>query len=196
MWGDEAPLKVVRERMKLLMEIHHQELRPRELTAREGELLLSQGEEARSVLLLVEGRVAVQLRQPDQQPHTLAVIEAEELLGEMGLFGTGRHSTDVRVVGGEARLVEVNGDEFLRTLLFDVDLAMELLALVSQRCMRSTEVIGLLLDGIAAAHRGDQEELQRFKAAATPLDHCLAAAADRLVDLGQRVSGRRNAPAS
>jgi CRP-like cAMP-binding protein len=196
MWGDEASLRLVRERMKLLMEIHHQELRPRQRTAREGELLLSQGEEARSVLLLVEGRVAVQLRQLDQQPHTLAVIEAEELLGEMGLFGTGRHSTDVRVVGGDARLVEVNGDEFLRTLLFDVDLAIELLALVSQRCMRSNEVIGLLLDGITAAERGDQAQLERFSAAVQPLDHGLARAADHLRALGEAINGRRNAPAS
>lgn len=195
MWGDELPLKLVRERMKLLLEIHHQELRPQERTAREGELLLSQGEEARSVLLLVEGRVAVQLRQSDQRPHTLAVIEAEELLGEMGLFGTGQHSTDVRVVGGDARVVEVNGDEFLRTLLFDVDLAMELLALVSQRCMRSTQVIGLLLDGIAAAQGGDAAQLASFKAAAAPLDHCLATAADRLCQLGA-ISGRRSEPAA
>lgn len=194
MWGDRAAVRVVQERMQLLLESHHQELRPLQRRFEAGELVLRQGEPARSVLLLTKGRVAIQLRQLQEPPHTLAVVEAEELLGEMGLFGSGVHSADVRVIDGPAELVEINGDEFMRTLLFDVDLAMELLGLVSQRCARSNEVIGLLLSGIAAAHRGDGRASGAIGAALEPMDHCLAKAADRLQELGQ-LSGRRSAPA-
>ncbi len=185
MWGDEPQLKVVRERIKLLLKIHHDELKPISRLAAAGELLMRQGEPADSLMLLTRGKVAIQIRLLEPQPHTLAVIEAEEVLGEMGLFGSGHHSADVRVVEGPAELVEVSGDSFLRTMLFDVDLAMELLALVSQRCMRSNEVIGLLLDGIAAAHRGDRLQLTALSQEIGPLNYCLSKAVERLVAIGQ-----------
>ncbi|NQV10894.1 MAG: cyclic nucleotide-binding domain-containing protein [Cyanobacteria bacterium] len=185
MWGDEPQLKILRERIKLLLKIHHAELEPVQRQASQGELLMHQGDPATSLMLLTRGKVAIQIRLLEPRPHTLAVVEAEELLGEMGLFGTGSHSADVRVVEGPAELIEVSGDNFLKTLLFDVDLAMEMLSLVSQRCKSSNEVIGLLLDGIAAAHRGDTAQMAAIASAIRPLDYCLSLAADRLVELGE-----------
>lgn len=184
MWGDEPQLKVVRQRMQLLLDIHHEELAPVHREAAMGELLMRQGAPADSLMLLTKGKVAIQIRLTEPEPHTLAVIEAEELLGEMGLFGSGQHSADVRVVEGPAELVEVSVDNFLKTLLFDIDLAMEMLALVSQRCMRSNEVIGLLLDGIAASERGDTEQLRRLESEIKPLNYCLSKAMDRLLVIG------------
>jgi CRP/FNR family transcriptional regulator, cyclic AMP receptor protein len=153
---------------------------------------MRQGDPAESLMLLTRGKVAIQIRLTEAEPHTLAVIEAEELLGEMGLFGSGQHSADVRVVEGPAELVEVSGDNFLKTLLFDVDLAMEMLALVSQRCMRSNVVIGLLLDGIAASERGDTDQLGRLETEIKPLNYCLSKAMDRLQVMGR---GRSRQPA-
>jgi CRP-like cAMP-binding protein len=191
MWGDEPQLKVVRERMKLLLDIHHEELAPVRRQADVGELLMRQGQTADSLMLLTRGKVAIQIQLIEAEPHTLAVIEAEELLGEMGLFGSGQHSADVRVVEGPAELVEVSGDNFLKTLLFDIDLAMEMLALVSQRCMRSNQVIGLLLDGIAASERGDTDQLGRLATEIEPLNYCLSKAMDRLLAIGH---GRSSQP--
>lgn len=191
MWGDEPQLKVVRERMKLLLDIHHDELAPVIRHAAIGDLVMRQGEPAVSLMLLTKGKVAIQIRLTEPEPHTLAVIEAEELLGEMGLFGSSQHSADVRVVEGPAELVEVSGDNFLKTLLFDIDLAMEMLALVSQRCMRSNEVIGLLLDGIAASERGDTDQLSRLETEFQPLNYCLSKAMDRLLVIGH---GRSSQP--
>ena len=85
MWGMESQRRLVRERMKLLLEAHDSEIEPVELTAEPGELLLRQGEPAKRILLLTEGSVAIQVRQSDGLSHTLAIVEAEELLGEMGL---------------------------------------------------------------------------------------------------------------
>ena len=195
MWDDDRQRASVRERFKLLLASHRDELAPIQRSAAAGELLLHQGGEARSLLLLTRGRVAVELRPAGEQPHTLMVLEAEELLGEMGLFGDGRHSTDVRVVDGPAELIEVDGDGFLRAMLFDIDLAMELLALLSQRCQRSNTVIGLLLDGIGAASQGDRGTLKAITAALQPLTPGLAAAALSLLGFQAAGSGGREPPA-
>lgn len=188
MWGDEAELKVVRERMKLLLDIHRQELAPTRRIASEGELLMRQGEPAERLILLTRGKVAIQLHLLDPEPHTLAVIEAEELLGEMGLFGNGTHAADVRVVEGPAELIEVCSDNVMKTLLFDVDLVMELLALVSQRCLHNNTLIGLLLDGIAAAHRGNPAQVEALRSKYGPLTYCVSKAVTRLEEIAVRRS--------
>lgn len=180
MWDDERQRASVRERFKLLLASHRDELAPVPRTAAPGELLLRQGSPARNLLLLTSGRVAVELHPAGEEPHTLMHLEAEELLGEMGLFGNGQHSTDVRVVDGPAELIEVDGDGFLRAMLFDIDLAMELLGLLSQRCQRSNAVIGLLLDGISAAADADGAALRAITDEMTPVNAGLARAAQRL----------------
>lgn len=183
MWDDARQRASVRERFKLLLASHRDELAPVPRTAEPGDLLLQQGAPARRLLLLTTGRVAVELRPAGEQPHTLMVLEAEELLGEMGLFGNGLHSTDVRVVDGPAELIEVDGDGFLRAMLFDTDLAMELLGLLSQRCQRSNAVIGLLLDGISAAADADGAALQAIAREMAPVNAGLARAAEHLQTL-------------
>ncbi len=180
MWDDARQRASVRERFKLLLASHRDELAPVPRTAEPGELLLRQGSQARNLLLLTSGRVAIELQPAGGQPHTLMLLEAEELLGEMGLFGNGQHSTDVRVVDGPAELIEVEGDGFLRAMLFDIDLAMELLGLLSQRCQRSNAVIGLLLDGISAAADADGEALRAITSEMAPVNPGLARAAQRL----------------
>ena len=180
MWDDARQRASVRERFKLLLDSHRDELAPVPRRAQQGELLIRQGAPARSMLLLTSGRVAIELQPAGGQPHTLMLLEAEELLGEMGLFGNGQHSTDVRVVDGPAELIEVEGDGFLRAMLFDIDLAMELLGLLSQRCQRSNAVIGLLLDGISAAADADGEALRAITSEMAPVNPGLARAAQRL----------------
>ena len=191
MWGDEQQRTVVRERFKGLLDSHRAELAPVARQALEGDLVLAQGDRARSLLLLTEGQVAIQLRHRDNSPHTLTVLEAEELLGEKGLFGDGFHSADVRVVAGPAQLIEVDSDAVLRAMLFDADLAMAMLTLLSQRCQGGNAVIGLLLDAITSAAQGDAAALAAITERLRHLDHSLAAAAAQLVTL----SGRRSAPA-
>ena len=180
MWDDARQRASVRERFKLLLASHRDELAPVPRRAQQGELLIRQGAPARSMLLLTSGRVAIELQPAGGQPHTLMLLEAEELLGEMGLFGNGQHSTDVRVVDGPAELIEVEGDGFLRAMLFDIDLAMELLGLLSQRCQRSNAVIGLLLDGISAAADADGKALRAITSEIAPVNPGLARAAQHL----------------
>jgi len=184
MWGLESQLSVVRERMKLLLASHGNDLTAREHIAEEGELLMEQGAIAERILLLMEGTVAVQLKQGENQPHTLAIVEAEEILGEMGLFGNGVHSADVRVINGPAKLIAVDGNEMLQAMLFDADLTIEILALICQRCLKSNQIMGLLLDGISAVQAGDREQLTRSCEALRAYSHSMALAAEHLESIG------------
>lgn len=185
MWGIETQRTMVRERMKLLLAAHDSDIVTETFNAEAGELLLRQGEPAKRVLLLTAGSVAIQIRQNDETPHTLAVVEAEELLGEMGLFGNGLHSADVRVLGGPATLVAVAGDHLLQAMLFDTDLSIELLRLSSQRCLQGNELVGHLLDGIQAAASGDHSLLAQSCSALRQHRHSIAEAADQLEALQQ-----------
>ena len=155
MWGQEPQLQRVRERLKLLLATHANALHPKSLHAKPGELLLKQDAAAKHLLLLTQGKVAIEIQQQGQSPHTLTVIEAEALLGEMGLFGDGTHSADVRVVDGPAELLQINGNDLLQALIYDSELLIELLALMSERVRNTNKVITLLLDGINGACKGD-----------------------------------------
>ena len=183
MWGFESQRTIVRERMKLLLAAHNSEIAPEPFTAEPGDLLLEQGASAERLLLLTEGSVAIQVRQGDGPSHTLAIVEAEELLGEMGLFGNGVHSADVVVVGGPAQLLAVNGDQLLQSMLFDADLSFEMLRLISQRCLQSNALVGLLLDGISAAHAGDRNNLEQICAMLQEQKHSIAESSERLLQL-------------
>jgi len=155
MWGQEPQLQRVRERLKSLLATHANELQPVSVYAKQGELLLKQDAPAEHLLLLTRGKVAIQIQHHDQSPHTLTVVEAKAVLREMGLFGDGTHSTDVRVVDGPAELLQVSSDDLLKALIYDSELLIELLSLVSERVRNVNNGISLLLDGINAAYKGE-----------------------------------------
>ena len=88
MWDDDRQRASVRDRFKLLLASHRDELAPVQRAAQEGELLLTQGAPARSMLLLTAGRVAVEVRPAGGTPHTLLQLEAEELLVQQNYLYT------------------------------------------------------------------------------------------------------------
>jgi len=76
---------------------------------------------------------------------------------EMGLFEPASNSATCGCGGTGRAEIEVSGGQLPQNPCFfaTIDLPSEMLSLVSQRCKsRATGLIGLLLDGIAAAHRG------------------------------------------
>lgn len=185
MWGDEPQLQAFRERLKLLLEAHQQELNPKRINAAEGDVLFRQGEPVDTLLLLTSGKVAVEVHQGNER-HTLAVVEALELLGEVGFFANGRHYADFRVVDGPAELLAMPGEDLLRAMLFDSDLAVEMLALVSERCRRGNRVIGLLLSGIEAVHDNETERLEQTTQELGGIHFCIAKASRQLQRLHQQ----------
>ncbi len=183
MWGIEAQRTIVRERMKLLLAAHDSNIVAETFEATKGTLLMRQGDAAERVLLLTKGTVAIQVRQDGAEPSTLTVVEAEELLGELGLFGHGHHTADVQVIDGPAEVIAIAKDQLLQAMLFDSDLAIEMLQLSSQRCLQGNAVVGLLLDGITAAEHHNDALLQRTCAALREHGHSIALAADQLETL-------------
>ena len=177
---------MLKERLKLLLEAHHNELKPEVRQIAPGTLLMRQGEKASELMLLTSGRVEIQLCQESNHIcHTLTVIEAEELLGEMALFGIGEHSADVRVVETTAEVVVVDGSRCLKAMLYDVDIAMEMLAIISQRCIESNNIIRKLLEGIEAAKAGEGERLEDACESIRTHGYSLTAAADTLMSIAE-----------
>jgi CRP-like cAMP-binding protein len=101
----------------------------------------------------------------------------------MGLFGDGQHSADVKVLDQPAQLLAVDADQLLKAMLFDADMAIEMLVLTSQRCLQANELVGLLLDGIHAAHAGDASQLEHTCTELRKRNHSIAWAADQLQEL-------------
>ncbi|KGG25308.1 Cyclic nucleotide-binding domain [Prochlorococcus sp. MIT 0703] len=114
------------------------------------------------------------------------MVEAEAILGEMGLFGGGTHSTDVRVVDGPAELLQVCGDDLLKALIYDSELLIELLSLVSQRACNANKGITLLLDSINAAYKGDDILLDKMLTELTSLNHYISQTAQQLKKLDKK----------
>ena len=185
MWGDEPQLQALRERLKLLLVTHQQELSPATVIASEGDVLLRQGDPVETLLLLTKGRVAVDIHHGDEL-HTLAEMEAVELLGEVGFFANGKHYADFRVVDGPAELLAIPGPELLQAMLFDTDLVVEMLSLVSERCRRGNQVIALLISGIDAVYDDANERVTKTTEALGDVHFCIAKASQQLQQLHQQ----------
>ena len=185
MWGDEPQLQVFRERLRLLLAAHQQELNPEKVIAAEGDVLFHQGDSVETLMLLTQGRVAVDVHHGDQI-HTLAEVEAVELLGEVGFFANGKHYADFRVVEGPAELLAIPGQALLQAMLFDTDLVVEMLSLVSERCRRGNQVIAMLVSGIEAVHDDAQDRVEQAAAELGGIHFCVAKASKQLQQLRQR----------
>jgi CRP/FNR family cyclic AMP-dependent transcriptional regulator len=178
----------LKETLKLLLDAHEQELQPEYRQVGSGTLLLRQGEISNKLVLLTAGTVEVQLRSNVQsRPHTLARVEAEQLLGEMALFGNAPHSADVRVVDGEAEVLILDGDRCLQAMLYDVEIAIEMLEVISQRCLRSNTLVAGLLDGLVALNNAPTEALTTACDQLNLHGHGLQDAAQILEGLAQRL---------
>ena len=84
-------------------------MRPRD--APEGRILWREGDEAKWMMLIVEGLVSVSLRLPGDRAVELNTLGAGEMLGEIPLLDGGRHSATARVVE-PARLLSLSRADF------------------------------------------------------------------------------------
>ena len=148
-----------RQRLQLLLESHIDELKAKKLQPPLNSGVIEQGSRATRILIVSQGRLAVEQQLPGQAMRTLAEVGPGDLLGEMALFGGGEHSARVRVVEEPTELLSIERAAVLDALLFDGDLSAELLHMSSERCRQSNQMIGLLLDGLEACAANDAEAL-------------------------------------
>ena len=159
-----------------------QEFSPQKVTAAEGEVLFRQGESVETLMLLTHGSVAVDIHHGDEL-HTLAEVEAVELLGEIRFFANGKHCADFPIVNDDAELLAIPGQALLQSMLSDTDLAVEMLSVVSERCRRANQVIAHLLSGINATYDDSPERIEQFTTEFGGIHFCVSKASRQLRQL-------------
>ena len=151
-------------RLRTLLQTHLKLLEPELLRPDPDAVLIEQGEVADSLLLVQQGRLAIEIHQNDHPPRTIAEVGAGAVLGEMALFGFGetRHGARVRVLDAGTEILRFSREALHAAVLFDAELAAEMLLVSSERCRNSNRMINLLLDGIDATAHGDASALTRI----------------------------------
>ena len=148
-------------RLRHLIQTHQQLLEPELLHPDRGAVLIEQDQIADSLLLVRRGRLAVEIHQNGHATRTIAEVSAGAVLGEMALFGFGepRHGARVRVLDASTEILRFSREALHSAILFDAELAAEMLLVSSERCRSSNQTINQLLDGIDATARGDAAAL-------------------------------------
>ena len=180
----------VNRRLRHLLQTHLKQLEPELLHPETDAVLIEQGDVADSLFLVQKGRLAIEIHQNGHASRTIAEVGAGAILGEMALFGIGetRHGARVRVVDISTEILRFSRGALQSSILFDAELAAEMLLISSERCRNSNQMINLLLDGIDATSRGDatslasicstlREGADSMEQAAAQLEHLLKVAA-------------------
>ena len=147
----------INRRLQTLLQTHLKLLEPELLRPEPDAVLIEQGEIANSLLLVQRGHLAIDIQRNGHPSRTIAQVGAGAVLGEMALFGIGetRHSARVRVLDAGTEILRFSREALHSAVLFDAELAAEMLLVSSERCRNSNRMINLLLDGIDATTRGD-----------------------------------------
>ena len=153
-------MEVMRSRLRLLLDVHMDQLQPEILRPGLDEVVIEQGAVAESLLLVNQGRLAVEVNQSAAPMRTLAVVKAGDLLGEMALFGDGHHTARVRVIDTPAELLRISRDALLQAVLFDSELTAAILELSLERCHSSNRWTSLLLSAISACAESNAPALE------------------------------------
>ncbi len=184
MESDQTRDRHVKGRLRMLIATHLQTLPHERITPPVGTVVLEQGAPAERVLLIEAGEVCIHRQEAGGAAQLIATAGAGELLGEMTLIGDPHHSATVSVSRGPAELLAVQTDHLLQAALYDSDLVMELLALSSARCRRTSGQLALMLEALAAVLARDQPTLrrccQKLSSTADPAMHRAAGLLDAL----------------
>ena len=175
----------INRRLWHLLQIHLKQLEPELLQPESNAVLIEQGDVADSLLLVQQGRLAIEINQNGNASRTIAEVGAGAVLGEMALFGIGEthHGARVRVLDANTEILRFSRVALHSAVLFDAELAAEMLLVSSERCRNSNSMINLLLDGIDASSRGDATSLASISRTLRQGPESMGQAADQLEHL-------------
>ncbi len=114
---------------------------------RDGEVIIRQGEVGDCMYVIQEGRVQI-IAEKDGQDIRLAVRQAGDLIGEMAVFERDVRSATVRALG-EARVLSVDANAFLRRVHEDPSIAYRLVQIMSRRIRDLSAALAQLTAGSA-----------------------------------------------
>ena len=123
-------------------------MRPRDAPA--GEVLWRAGDEAKAMILIVEGHVSVMLHLPGERDVELTTLGPGELLGEMPLLDGGSHSATARVME-PTRLLSLSRADFASLVSRGHPTAFALKRRIAQlACSRLRLQLAILADTLRA----------------------------------------------
>lgn len=102
--------------------------------------LFSQGDKGDSMYLIESGRVRISIRDDDKQELTLAELAQGDFFGEMAIIDGRQRSADASVLE-DARLAILSRADFLRFVRTKPDVALEMLAALTDRLRRTDELL-------------------------------------------------------
>ena len=109
--------------------------------------IIREDEPGLSLFIVRSGVVDVILEQPDATPVTLSTLRSHEFFGEMSLFDGKPRSATV-VAREHSTIVEITRDILLTKISKHPDIALKILAQMSQRIRRSDEIVKQFADRI------------------------------------------------
>ena len=115
----------------------------------DGETIIRQGDPADCMYVIQAGQVEVIVERPDGEVR-LAVLEAGDVIGEMGLFSTAPRSASVRALGA-VRVLRIDKRAFLKRVHEDPSIAFRILQKMAERIRDlNDEVVRLSTQGCAS----------------------------------------------
>jgi len=109
--------------------------------------IIREDEPGLSLFIVRSGTVDVVLEQPTGTPVTLSTLRSQEFFGEMSLFDGKPRSATV-IAREHSTIVEITRDILLTEISKHPDIALKMLAQMSQRIRRSDEIVKQFADQI------------------------------------------------
>lgn len=109
---------------------------------RDGDTIIRQGDAGSSMYVIQEGEVEV-LRLHNGHTVRLAVLGQGDIFGESSLFGNEKRSATVRALG-DARIITVDKNIFLRRLQEDLTLAFRVFQTMAARLNQTNAELTVL----------------------------------------------------
>ncbi|HEU4766368.1 MAG TPA: DUF1003 domain-containing protein [Pyrinomonadaceae bacterium] len=102
--------------------------------------LFNQGDSGDAMYLIESGRVRISIRDADKHELTLAELAQGDFFGEMAIIDGRQRSADARVLE-DARLAILSRADFLRFVRTKPDVALEMLAALTDRLRRTDDLL-------------------------------------------------------
>jgi len=102
--------------------------------------LFRQGDKGDAMYLIESGRVRISIRDDDKQELTLAELAQGDFFGEMALIDGRQRSADAKVIE-DATFAILSRDDFLGFVRSNPDVALEMLAALTDRLRRTDELL-------------------------------------------------------
>jgi len=109
-----------------------------------GNILFAEGDDGDHLYVILEGKLKLGTSSGDGRENLLSILGPGEMFGELSLFDPGPRTSTATAVT-DAKLLTLSHDKLIPWLRQNPDVALHLLARLSQRLRRTNEAVGDLV---------------------------------------------------